>query len=168
MGELKNLYGEEAIAKLKKIAEDTSICMLCTATDKIPFSTRPMGTMEVDELGNFWFFSARFSNKNKEIAQDAKVQLIYANASKSEFLSVAGVVDVYEDHSKVEELWNGMMKKWFEEGKDDLNLTLLRVRPLESYYWDTKDGKIVSMLKIAVSAMTDINMDGGVEGNASL
>lgn len=168
MGELKNLYGQDAVKKLKDIAEDIDICMFCTEVEKLPFSTRPMSTQEVDEEGNFWFFSRRGSNKNKEIMQDDTVQLIYADKSKNEYLSVVGEVDVFLNHHKIEELWNGVMKAWFEEGKDDPELTLMRVRPTESYYWDTKDGKIVSMLKILASAATGANMDGGIEGNAQI
>jgi hypothetical protein len=36
---------------------------------------------------------------------------------------------------------------------------------LESYYWDTQDGKIMSMVKIVTAAVTGKGMDGGVEGN---
>lgn len=168
MGELKNLYGEEAISKLKDIAEGIDICMFCTEVEGLPFSTRPMSTQEVDEEGNFWFFSRRGSNKNKEVLQDDTVQLIYADRSKNQFLSVTGDVDVFLNHHKIEELWSGVMKAWFEEGKDDPELTLIRVRPTESYYWDTKDGKIISMIKFGISAATGIKMDGGVEGNAKV
>ena len=52
MGDFKNLNNEEAIAKLKKLAEDIKICMFCTDLTHVPFSTRPMGVQEVDEFGN--------------------------------------------------------------------------------------------------------------------
>lgn len=166
MGDVKNLYGEDAIKKLKEMAEDINICMFCTETNAIPFATRPMSTQEVDEEGNFWFFSGRESHKNQEIKQDDDVQLIYADNGNSEYLSVTGKADIFKDHSKVEELWNGLAKAWFEEGKDDPELSLIRVRPTESHYWDTKDGKILSMLKMAISAATGSDMDGGIEGTA--
>lgn len=166
MSDLKNLFGQDAVKKLKDIAENTKICMFCTQSDALPFPTRPMGTQEVDDEGNFWFFSGIESNKNKELRQDDTVQLIYSNVPKSQYLSVTGQVDVFTDHAKIKELWNGVLKAWFKEGMDDPNLTLLRVRPQESYYWDTKDGKIMSMLKITVSAITGASFDGGVEGNA--
>lgn len=168
MGDFKNLFGQDAVKKLKEIAEHTNICMFCTQSSELPFPTRPMATQEVDEEGNFWFFSGRESNKNKELKQDDTVQLIYSNVAKSEYLSVTGQVDIYTDHAKIDELWNGMIKAWFKEGKDDPNLTLIRVRPTDTYYWDTKDGKIMSMLKISISAITGASFDGGVEGNANV
>lgn len=169
MGDLKNLFGQDAVNKMKEIAEGTNICMFCTQSDALPFPTRPMATQEVDEEGNFWFFSGRESNKNKELRQDDTVQLLYANVPKSEYMSVTGTVDVYTDHAKIAELWNGIIKAWFKEGKNDPNLTLIRVRPTEGYYWDTKDGKMISMLKITVSAATGLSFgDSGIEGNVSV
>ena len=167
MGDMKNLFGQEAVKKFKEIIDNERMCMFCTEANKLPLPARPMTVQEVDEEGNFWFFSARSSNKNKEIAQDDAVQLIFSNSGKSQYLSVYGHVDVYNDHAKIEELWNGFVKAWFEEGKNDPDLTLLRFRPSEAYYWDTKDGKIVSFIKIAIAAVTGTtHLDGSVEGNA--
>lgn len=168
MGDLKNLHGEEAIKKLKEVIAKTNVCMFCTESDgKLPMPTRPMDTQEVDDEGNFWFFSGKSSNKNREIAQDDTVQLLFTY-QHSDFLSVTGTVDVFKDHAKVEELWNGLLKTWFKEGKDDPELTLLRVRPTEAYYWGTKNGKIVSTLKVMVSAATGLQMDGAVEGSVNV
>ncbi len=57
-----------------------------------------------------------------------------------------------------------MAKAWFKDGKDDPKVTVIRVSPEESYYWDTQNGRMISLLKIAVAAVTGKEMDGGVEG----
>lgn len=168
MGDLKNLTNEEAVAKLKKIAEATRICMFCTDLSHTPFSTRPMSVQEVDEEGNLWFLSSSDSNKNFEIRQDEQVQLLFANVGDAEYLSVYGKAFIYKDRTTIEEKWSPMAKTWFTEGKDDPNLTVLRVQPEYVYYWDTKNGKMVTMLKIAVGAIIGKTMDGGVEGKLSV
>ncbi len=160
----KNLANEEAIAKLKEIAEDVGICMFCTELNNVPFSTRPMGLQEVDEYGNLWFLSSADSNKNFEIKVDEKVQLIFAKSTNSHYLSVYGEATIYKDKNTIEEMWNPIAKAWFKEGKDDPNVTVIRVSPITSYYWDTKNGKIVSMIKIAIAAVTGISTGGGQEG----
>lgn len=165
MGDVKHLQGSEAIEKMKKIAETVDFCMFCTETDSIPFSARPMSTQEVDGQGNFWFMSRKTSNKNQEIATDSKVQLLYANPSKSEFLSVSGTATAFYDYEKVEELWSPFVKTWFEEGKDDPELTLIKVTPEEGHYWDTKDGKAITMLKIVVGSVIGKDLDAGIEGD---
>lgn len=168
MGEIKDLLHTEAIKKLKELAEDINICMFCTKTEKIPFQTRPMGTQKVDDEGKLWFLSAADSNKNDEIKQDDDVQLLYAKASDAHFLSVTGKASVTRDKKKIDELWNKWAEAWFKGGKDDPRLTAICVDPSDAYYWDTKNGKMITLFKIAVSAFSEKKMDGGVEGKIKL
>ena len=168
MSDLNNLQGAEAIKQIKTIVDHNKVCMFCTDVEQIPFPTRPMGVQEVDENGAFWFLSGRDSNKNEEVQEDRKVQLIFGDLSRAEYLSVSGTATVFYDRKNLEELWNPMAKAWFNEGKDDPNLTVIRVTPEEGYYWDTKDGKTITMVKIAVGAITGKTLDGGVEGKLSV
>ena len=164
MGQIKNLGSEDALSKLKELAEDIRVCMFCTELSNVPFSTRPMGLQEVDDQGNLWFLSSADSNKNFEIKANEKVQLIFAKVADSHFLSVYGEATIYKDRSKIEEMWTPMAKAWFKDGKDDPNVTVIRVNPVTAYYWDTKNGKMITLLKIAISAATGLRMDGGQEG----
>lgn len=168
MGEIKHLHNSEAIAKLKELAEDISTCMFCTELGNMPFNTRPMALREVDEAGDLWFISSASSHKNEEIRQDDKVQLIFAKNSNSHYLSVYGEADIYRDKNKLDEIWTPIAKAWFEDGKNDPDATIIRVRPMECYYWDTVDGKIFTLIKIVVSAIAGKDMDGGREGNLNV
>jgi general stress protein 26 len=124
-----------------------------------------MATQEVDEEGNIWFMSDRSSDKNKEIDKDNKVQLFYSHTGNYEYLSIFGRAEIVNDRSKIEELWSPMAKTWFKEGKEDPNISLIKVTPEDAYYWDTKNNKMVSLIKFAMGAMgiTPKN-DGDVEG----
>lgn len=168
MGQTKNLHNEEAIKKMKDLVEDIRTCMFCTEVQNLPFKTRPMATLEVDDEGNFWFFSSKESNKNDEIKTDDRVQLIYAKGGDSEFLSLNGNAHIITDQAKIDELWNTYAKAWFQGGKDDPNITVLKVVPDDAYYWDTVHGKVVSLLKIAASVVSGKTMDDGVEGKISV
>ena len=168
MSEVKNLSGKEGLQKMKELVKEIDFCMFCTNLDEQPFSTRPMSTRDVDDQGNIWFFSKKTSNKNEEIKQDDKVQLLYAKPGNSEFLSVYGEADIIKDRKKAEELWSAWAKTWFNEGVDDPELTIIRVRPEEVRYWDTKHNKMVSLLKIVAGAITGKESDDGVEGNIHL
>lgn len=165
MGNYKNLSDEKAIAELKKLAEDIKVCMFCTELTKLPINSRPMGVREVDEFGNLWFLSAQSSNKNFEIEHDDRVQLFFAKNSDVHFLSVFGRATIYRDQSKVDDIWTPIAKAWFEEGKNDPDVSVIKVTPEEAYYWDTKNGKIIETIKIAFSALTGIHSDSGVQGN---
>lgn len=166
----ENLNQTEAIAKLKELSERARFCMFCTNLDTLPLTARPMGLNETDEEGNLWFISSSASNKNFEIKEDNRVQLFFMQNSDSEYLSVYGKGYIYKDKSMVEEKWTALAGAWFEEGKDDPKVSLIRVAPEETYYWDTKAGKIVSLLTFAAAAISGKKTDNsdGVEGNLNI
>ncbi len=63
-----------------------------------------------------------------------------------------------------------MANPWFE-GKEDPNVSIIRVAPLNSYYWDTKNGKIAGMLSYAWATLTgkeDAILEQNVEGNIKI
>jgi general stress protein 26 len=164
MGETKNLQDAEARQKIKQMAESIDFCMFCTHLAHVPFESRPMSTRMVDENGNLWFFSRMDSYKNENILDDSRVQLLYAQPANSHFLSIFGRAKIIKDRQKSDELWTVFAQTWFQEGKDDPELSLIKVEPERAHYWDTKHGRMVSLLKIAASVITGKTMDDGVEG----
>ena len=127
-----------------------------------------MATSEVDDKGNFWFLSRRDSLKNEEVEENPDVQLIYANPGSAEFMTVYGHANIVNDRAKIQELWTPIAKAWFKDGADDPQLTAIRVRPEHAHYWDTKNGKAITLLKIATSVVSGKEMDGGVEGTLDI
>jgi len=164
MGMIKNLFSDEAAAKIKQLAESANICLFTTALSYTPLSTRPMGTMKVDDDGALWFFSSRGSEKNAQLALDSRVQLFYANNTSAEFLSVYGDAMVIRDNAKAKELWTPLAKTWFQEGAEDPELTIIKVTPHEAYYWDTQHNKMITLAMIVTGAIVGKRMDDGVEG----
>lgn len=168
MSTTENLASEDAITKLKNLAEEIGTCMFCTNLATPPFSTRPMSVREVDQEGNVWFISAATSNKNVEIKKEEQVQLLFSQPSSAHFLDVYGSAAVYTDKATIEDKWQPMAKAWFSGGKDDPAVTVIKVTPTRAYYWDTQNGKMISLLKIAAAAITGRHMDGGIEGKLDL
>jgi len=164
MSENKNLKNDEAVEKIKELAKDIGTCMFCTQVAGLPFRTRPMSTIDVDDDGNLWFFSGASSDKNDEIGSDDIVQLIYAKNAKSHFMTITGKSQIIKDKNKIEELWTPVAKAWFTEGKDDPDISVIKVTPQDAYYWDTVHGKMITLLKIATSIVTGKQLDEGVEG----
>jgi general stress protein 26 len=165
MGEVKNLSRQEANEKIKELAEKTDVCLFATNLTSLPLTTRPMSTRAVDEEGNIWFFSRAGSHKNMEIAADNRVQLFYANNTGSEYLTIFGTATILKDPAKAKELWSAIAKTWFERGYDDPELTLLKIVPEDGHYWDTKDGKIISLFKMVAGAIVGKELVEGVEGD---
>lgn len=163
MDNIENLRKEDAARKIKELAMDAKVGLLTTNLSQLPLSVRPMATLDVDDAGNLWFMS-RFDEKLRHIEEDNRVQLFYCNQSSSEYLSIYGQATVFKDRQKVEELWTPIAKTWFNEGKDDPQIHVIKVAPQDAYYWDTKTNKIVSLIKIAVGALTGNEFDDGRQG----
>ena len=165
----ENLIQQDAINKIKELSESARICMFCTDLEKLPNNSRPMSLQETDDSGNLWFISSDTSNKNFEIKEDNRVQLYFMNNSNSEYLSIYGEAFVYKDRSTIEEKWSALANAWFD-GKDDPRVSIIRVEPKDSYYWDTKAGKLVSLLSFVAAAVSGSKTDNsdGVEGNANI
>ncbi len=164
MGDTMNLIDTDAIKKIKELAKDANICHFVTNLSDTPLSSRPMATQKVDDEGNIWFLSDKDSDKNHDIQADNRVQLFYSASGSYEYLSVYGTAEIIFDKEKIHEMWTNFAKAWFTEGEDDPAISLLKVTPQDGYYWDTKNNKIVSLIKIAKSIVTGKTDDNGIEG----
>jgi len=160
----QDLNNQEAVAKLKELAEKAGTCMFSTNVSSFPHTTRPMTLQAVDETGKLWFISSTESEKNKEIENDNRVSLFFQNSGTYQFLAVSGYAQIYTDKPTIEKYWTDFAKAWFD-GKDDPTVSVISVDPIDSDYWDTKDGKIISFIKMSFMAITGIKGDdNGVEG----
>jgi general stress protein 26 len=163
MGDIKTLENKAAIEKIKQLAEN-KVCMFCTYED-YKMVSRPMATSGIDDNGTIWFFSKKSSDKNDQLEQNQQVDLVYMDTGKQYYLVLNGYAEIVYNEAKARELYTPLIKAWFEKGLDDPELTMIKVTPAEGHYWDTKNGKLISMIKIAVAAVTGKEMDGGIEGD---
>ena len=141
----KNLYSKEAKEKIKKMAESIDYTMMATNLNSQPFHVVPMSTKEVDEKEN-------------------RTHLIYADKGNFEFLSIYGRAHISTDRNRIKELYGSGDDAWFD-GEDDPNITAIKVVPEDAHYWDTKNGKVLSLLKMAQGAITGNEPDLGVQGD---
>ena len=161
---IEDVHHQEAMKKIKELADAADICLFVTNLTELPLSARPMSRQKIDDDGTLWFFSDKDSHKNQHIEADKRVQLFFSNRNSSEYLSIYGSAEIVRDSAKAKELWSPIAKTWFNGGPEDPLLTIIKVTPEDGYYWDTKDGKIVTLLKIAAGAITGKEIDGSLEG----
>lgn len=161
----KDITGNDAGKKIKELSEKADACFFCTKiTAGQPLNVRPMSPQKVDEDGNFWFFSSNDSHKNKDIAEDNKVHLLFQGSAHSDFLSIFGKATISRDKKMIDELWSPLLKTWFTEGKDDPRITIIKIETLEAYYWDNKHGDAIAFIKMAAGALLGKTYDDSIEG----
>ena len=169
MNTTENLNNKEAIDKLKSLVEDITICLFCTDLKTDDGSTcRPMSAVKVCDQGNIWFFSEKDSDKNKAIASDKNVQLFFSHPAKGSYMVVNGEAKIILDKTKIEELCTPLAKIWFKEGKDDPNISIIKVTPTTAYYWDTEGNRMTNFIKMVASVVTGTNLVNSEQGSITL
>jgi general stress protein 26 len=116
---------------LKKF--DTAM-MVTTGRDWIEHA-RPMGIAKIEDNCDVWFFSARVSEKVRELEHDRQVLLAFQK-DHGIYLSIVGRAQLTTDKAKISELWKEPYRVWFPDGVNDSNLLLIRVNVEEAEYWD--------------------------------
>lgn len=164
----ESLSGAQAAEHIRHVAKTTRVCLFGTDLQHPPLTVCPMAVQSADEDGVLWFLSPRSSLKNRHIEQDPHVQILFSNPDKAEFMTLQGIASISDDRALREAHWTPMARTWFTGGVDDPELTVIRVDIRDGYYWDTRHGKMVSLLKIAVGAMTGTTHDDGVQGQVRL
>ena len=141
---------KQQIDKIKELVVDSKVGMMSTNLGNMPYNVFPMGTQQVDENGDLWFFSSRISDNFKDIQQDSRVQITYTNEDKQQYLSLLGDAVPMLDTNKVDEFWSPMLNAWFE-GKTDPSLVLLNVKIEQAKYWDSASNQMVSFISFPKS-----------------
>lgn len=139
---------------IREMIKDIRFAMLCTHSNNGHIHSRPMGTQGMDKDGNIWFLTARDSEKLAEVRANSNVCVCYSSPSDNTYVCIMGEAEEVDDQSKIDEYWTPFAKAWFPEGKDDPNLTLIKVSSHEAEYWDSDSNKIVVGIKMLGSIIT--------------
>lgn len=165
----ENLNNTEAIEKLKKMVDSIDIGMLSTFTKETNYPhSIPMSRQEVDDQGNIWFLFSAESETYQHLQQNKEVSITFADVKAYEFVSVNGTGEISRDTARIEKYWNDFVAAWFEKGKEDPNIRILKITPAEAHYWDNKTNKLVTFFKVAASAVTGSKMDIGRQGDLNI
>lgn len=80
--------------KIAELVKEMKFAMLTTEEPDGALRSRPMSTMQMDEEGNLWFFTALSSPKVAEAQQHHEVNLSYARSDKQDYLSISGTAEI--------------------------------------------------------------------------
>ena len=165
----ENLDAVSAVKKIKELVDIAKTCFLTTQrSTSQSYGTRPMTAQKVDDDGAIWFLAANDSHVYKDITNDPEVKLHFQGSAHSDFLYLECQAATLTDRARIKELWNPILKTWFTEGEDDPRIAVLKLRPTNGYYWDTKHGNYVAGIKMMIGAVTGKTMDDSIEGELNV
>lgn len=113
--------------------------------------TRPMTAQLDGERGPIWFFASRDNALVSKLGKKKRAVATFASKGHDLFAAVHGDLSVDEDRETIDRLWNRFVAAWFEGGKDDPKLRLLRLDPDEAEIW--RDGSsLVAGIRLLLGA----------------
>jgi general stress protein 26 len=145
-------------AKLSAMIEAIDFGMLTTEDKEGHLRSRPMSTQAAKD-GTLYFFTDHDAPKVAEIAEDARVNVSYADPSTQTYVSVSGRASVSKDTAKIREVWNEDARKWFPGGPDDGKIGLIKVKIEEAEYWDVNTKAMQSIGGSKDAATTQMMTD---------
>ena len=97
--------------------------------------TRPMTAQVEGESGPIWFFTSSENDLVSETSESSRAIATFVSKGHDLFATVHGSLRLDTDREAVDRLWNPFVAAWFEGGKDDPNLQLLRFEPDAAHVW---------------------------------
>ncbi|WP_347138693.1 pyridoxamine 5'-phosphate oxidase family protein [Paracoccus sp. SSK6] len=121
----------------------------------------PMSHYAEPESNILWFITAKGTDLAKSVADGGKPAVhVVSDAAEGLYASIHGRLSLSDDEAKLDELWNAVASSWFEEGKRDPDVQLMRFDLADAEVWAT-GGKLSFIYEIAKSKVTGQKPDMG-------
>ena len=96
---------------------------------------RPMTAQLDGERGPIWFFTAKDNAIVQRLAAGNRAVATFVSRDHDLFATIHGSLRVDNDPAVIDKLWNRYVAAWYEGGKSDPKLALLRLDPEEGQIW---------------------------------
>ncbi|WP_246185033.1 pyridoxamine 5'-phosphate oxidase family protein [Paracoccus aestuariivivens] len=117
----------------------------------------PMSHYADPEARALWFITADGTDLVADVQGGAKDAIhIVGDASGKLFAQIEGRLELSEDREKLDEIWSSVASAWFEDGKEDPDLRLLRLSLTGAEIWSTTGG-IGFLYQVAKANLTGAN-----------
>lgn len=139
--------------------EDTRTGML--SADGAP--AVPMSHYSDDDENVIWFITAKDTDLGQASVPGAKGQYIVCSNDESLYARIDGTLSAVTDPATLDEIWSTVAGAWFEDGKHDPDVQLLRFVPDQAEVWAT-GGTLTFLYEVAKAQMTDEKPEMGQHG----
>lgn len=102
--------------------------------------TRPMTAQLEEHRSPIWFFATQDNALVDKIGARQRAIATFASKGHDLFATVQGALSVNTDRSVVDRLWSRQVAAWYEGGKDDPSLALLRLDAQIAEIWVHESG----------------------------
>ncbi|MEH3106188.1 MAG: pyridoxamine 5'-phosphate oxidase family protein [Sphingomonas fennica] len=97
--------------------------------------SQPMTAQFEGDHGPIWFFTTKDNGLVQALGQSHRAIASYTAKGHDLFAAIHGDLVVDTDRANVDRLWNAHVEAWYENGKDDPKLALLRLDTEKAEIW---------------------------------
>jgi len=126
----------EIEAKFWKALSDDRVVMLGLAGDdghEQPMSAQTLH--DENARGPIWFFTSNETDLARALGDSHRATINFSSKNHHLFASLQGELTVNNDRAIIDRLWNRFVAAWFQGGKDDPKLHLIRFDAEHAQVW---------------------------------
>jgi general stress protein 26 len=139
-----------------------------TTRDGERLRSRPMTTIESKDGGETLLFLGNHGSELlADIARDPHVNLAYSDEGDAKYVSVSGTATSRDDRATIKEIWNPILKAWWD-GPEDPAIRVIEIRIQTAEYWAGPSSRLVRLVGVAAAAVTGDEYDDGEHGTIEL
>ena len=97
--------------------------------------TQPMAAKSEGDQGPLWFFTTKDNGLVAALGQSHRAIATYTGKGHDVFASIHGTLSMDADRANVDRLWDSHSEAWYEGGKTDPKLALLRLDTETAEIW---------------------------------
>ena len=131
------------------IKSDRTVMLGLTGVDNA--HTRPMTGFLEEDAGPIWFFGSNESHLVRNVTPGCSATGVVVDKGHNLFASVRGRLTVDNDAAMIDKLWNPYVAAWYEGGKTDPKLALLRFDAEAAEIWYDASS-LVAAIKVMFGA----------------
>ncbi|TPW70064.1 pyridoxamine 5'-phosphate oxidase family protein [Schumannella sp. 10F1B-5-1] len=146
---------DDDLATVRRILTSARTATVTSRAASGALHSRPLALLEhgVDGTENFagslWFFTADPSEKTDEIRRHPEVNVSVADGKGH--LSLSGRASIDRSQARIDLLWNPWAEAYFEGGREDPAVALLRVDVDSIEFWDLDRPALRRVVEVAAA-----------------
>jgi general stress protein 26 len=113
--------------------------------------TRPMSVQVEAGKSPLWVFTTKDNQMVKLLGPAQRATATFTAKGHDLFASLQGTLHHHNDRATIDRLWNRSVAGWYEGGKDDPNLELLRFDATDAEIWENQNS-VLAGVKVLLGA----------------
>lgn len=129
---------------------------------------QPMSAFAEEEAGQIWFYTRKETDLAQAVIDGADAMMILETKDQELQACVGGRLTQVLDRERMDKYWGPVVAAWYPDGKDDPQLTMLRLDAHDAAIWLSEAGPVKFAYEIAKANATGSMPDLGERANINL